>query len=157
MKLALNLIFIAVLSVLSACSKSEINLIDNTHLLNSWQIDTNDPNPEVNPENSTFESFQRIEDACVLYHKFTFQANGELIEYYNAPMCNYTTSSKTFDFELDEINNKLTIEDFQYNEVTNDYEDVEFTILTLNEKILKLSYVVDGKVIVRAFKRYPSS
>jgi len=155
MKLTLKFTFIAVLSIFFACSKSEINLIDNAFLLNSWQIDTKDPNPRVNPKNSTFQSYEG--DICSVYHKFTFQANGELIEYYNGPTCLYSILSKTMSYNLDEVNNKLTIKDFLYNQQTKAYEDVEFTILTLTNKALKLSYVVDGKVIVRAFKIYTTS
>lgn len=142
---------------LTCCSKDDYHSYNAVPLLTKidWQIDTEDINPEVNPENAIFESFEIPGTInCELTHKFKFNLNNTLTQYLIAPHCYYSRESNIYSYSLDTKNNLLTINKFVQNDPSTPLEDIEYRILLLNEKQLKLSYLENNQQKIRSFKPY---
>lgn len=142
---------------LTCCSKNDYYSDNAVPLLTKivWQIETQDINPEINPENAIFESFEIAGTVnCELTHQFKFNINNTLTQYLIAPHCYYSRESNIYFYSLDTKNNSLTINKFAQSNPSAPLEDIEYRILILNEKQLKLSYLENNQLKVRSFKPY---
>ena len=154
MRLILSLLLVL---NLTCCSKNDYYSDNAVPLLAKivWQIDTEDKNPEVNPENAIFESFEISGIVnCELTHQFKFNLNNTLTQYLIAPHCYYSRESNIYSYSLDAKNNSLIINKFVQSNPTTPLEDMQYRILILNEEQLKLSYLENNQQKVRSFKAY---